>query len=84
MGVAIRALGKAAKKRLKRYRQAEDAFTFHVGKSNPDDFVNPPKMDLGIASQFLDSGGKQFTNIANKAKSRKRRKKGRGSLPLKK
>ena len=84
MSMVIRKLGKAAKKRLKRYRQAEDAFLFHTGKNNPADFVNPPKMDLGMANEFLSSGGKQFINIPNKLKTRKRRKKGRDSLPLRK
>jgi hypothetical protein len=84
MSVVIRKLGKAARKRLKRYRQAEDAFIFHTGNRTPANYVNPPKMDIGIADQFLSSGGKQFTNIPNKLKTRKKRKKGRGSLPLKK
>jgi hypothetical protein len=81
MGIAIR-LGKAAKKRKKRYNQAQDAFIFHTGNNDPADFVNPPKMGLGVAQEFLDSGGKKITNIAKKMKTRKKRKKGRGSLPV--
>ena len=82
--IAMRKLGKAAKKRLKRYRQAEDAFIFHTGNRNPANYVNPPKMDINMAEEFLSSGGRQFILTPNKAKTRRRRKKGRGSLPLNK
>tara|TARA_R100001460_G_scaffold95000_1_gene137127 strand:+ start:37 stop:294 length:258 start_codon:yes stop_codon:yes gene_type:complete len=84
MSVAIRKLGKAAKKRLKRYRQAEDSFVFHTGNRNPGNYVNPPKMDINMAEEFLSSGGRQFILTPNKTKTRKKRKKGRGSLPLRK
>ena len=53
--IAIRKLGKAAKKKLKKYRQAEDAFMFHIEKNNPNHFVNPPKMTLAQAEKILSA-----------------------------
>jgi len=43
----------------KKYREAEDAFIFHVGKNNPSHFVNPPKMSQNTAEKIL-SGVKRL------------------------
>jgi|TARA_B100000085_G_scaffold128857_1_gene117304 hypothetical protein len=86
MSVAIRKLGKAAKKRLKRYNKAQDVMYFHnqVGDLPMEAFANPPKMDLDLAENIYFAGGKRVSGVLNKPKTRKRRKKGRGSLPLRK
>lgn len=86
MSMVIRKLGKAAKKRLKRYNKSMDVIHFHnqVGDLPMDAFANPPKMSLDMAENIYFAGGKKVSGVLNKPKTRKRRKKGRGSLPLRK
>jgi|TARA_R100000742_G_C4260752_1_gene78554 hypothetical protein len=54
MSVATRAIRKV-KNKLKKYREAEDAFIFHTGNNNPNHFVNPPKMSLKQAEKILSA-----------------------------